>query len=474
MSMRARSIVAIVVGATVLLILGGVLAVVMGGGERRVGAFDSRSYASGRTALFVEQTGSPHYRYLGYLGSFTGCEPRGNVTTGNPQQSGFTKHISSMSMEPCELEFGVAGMQQPLYDWISDTLAGTATPKDLWLVELGATGSQPRDVVHVAGAELAKIVFPELAASSTKPTALISATLRATSSEHPYPCCGAFSGSAGSATQQKVPGGTYFRFELGSLPSTRVRSVSSLEVTQDATGDVQFGNLDVEVAVVDTGQWANWFEDFAVDGHDTPSTRKSGRIAIKNVQGADVAVIELFDAGVFRRGPSNPGADASSLPTDVYSIFIERATFSIPQAAATGTTTSSQSTSTQTTTAQTTTAQTTTAQTTTGTTTTIQPPPQPPPGGGTIGAPEGLEGRAGENQAVLTWRPVEGATGYVILMSLNPREEFSQVGEAGGEEKEPSYTAEKLESGQTYYFVVRASSGDEQSADSKVVQIDVK
>ncbi len=45
---------------------------------------------------------------------------------------------------------------------------------------------------------------------------------------------------------------------------------------------------------------------------------------------------------------------------------------------------------------------------------------------------------------------------------------------SSGEEKEPSYTAEKLQSGQTYYFVVRAVNGDEQSGDSNVAQIDVK
>jgi hypothetical protein len=136
-------------------------------------------------------------------------------------------------------------------------------------------------------------------------------------------------------------------------------------------------------------------------------------------------------------------------------------------------TTTAQTTTAQTTTAQTTTAQTTTAQTTTATTTTIPAPPQPPPVEGTVAAPEGLEARVGESQAALVWQPVEGATGYVILMSLSPREEFKQVGEAGAE-KEPSFTAEKLEPGRTYYFAVRAVRKDEQSENSKVVQVDIK
>jgi hypothetical protein len=368
----------------------------------------------------------------------------------------------------------MSGLQQSLYDWVDATLQGTATPKDLWLVEYSTTSTQPRDAIHIADAELAKIAFPELDASAAKDQALITAKLRASSSVHPYPCCGPFSGSAGNALQQKQSNVSDFRFELGSLPATRVRSVSAFEVTTDPSGVVHFGDIEVAVSLQDTNQWANWFEDFAIDGHDNSSTRKQGRIILRNLTlGTDIAVIDLGDVGVFRRGPGVP-SETTAGGTDVYSLFVERATFSIPGAAPTGTTSTTQSTSTATTTAQTTTAQTTTAQTTTATTTTIPTPPQPPPPvEGTVGAPEGLEVQAGEGQAVLTWLPVEGATSYVILMSLNPKE-LTQVGEAGTGEKEPSFTAEKLESGQTYYFVVRAVRGEKQSDDSKVAQVDVK
>jgi fibronectin type III domain protein len=488
MSMRARSIVAIVVGATVLLILGGVLAVFMNGGERSVGALTSRSYTSGKSALFLEtQTGT---QYLGPLSSFTGCEPRGVVeelsAAQAQQQAGFRKQLSGVEVEPCEITFGAALMQQPMYDWLSDTLGGTATAKTVWIVEANYNG-QPQDAVKLTGVKLAKIVFPEANASDPHPSAEISASLRATSAEHPYPCCGGFSGSVGSATttSSKIARTAYFTFDLGGLPTQRVASVSPLVVTQDASGEVHFGDIEVSVALIDTGPWAQWFKQFAIQGNNQNS-RETGRLAFTNAtKTSDLLVINLQGVGIYRRGPDTPGTGTTSQYTqtarDLYSLFVESATMTGPPQTGGGTTsqststqtTTAQTTTAQTTTAQTTTAQTTTAQTTTATTTTIPAPPQPPPVGGTVAAPEGLEARGGESQAALVWQPVEGATGYVILMSLSPREEFKQVGEAGAE-KEPSFTAEKLEPGRTYYFAVRAVRKDEQSENSKVVQVDIK
>lgn len=481
--MRARSIVAIVLGATALLILGGVLAVVMDGGERRVGAITSRSYSSGRTGLFLEtQTGT---QYLGPVSSFTGCEPRGVVeelsaAQAQQQGGGFRKHISGVEVEPCEITFGAALMQQPMYDWLSDTLGGTATAKTVWIVETNYN-NQAQDAVRLSGVKLAKIVFPEADASDAHPSAEISASLRATSAEHPYPCCGGFSGSVGNATtpNSKIAKNAYFTFDLGGLPTQHVATVSSLVVTQDASGELHFGDIEVSVGLADTGPWAQWFKQFAIQGNN-PNSRETGRLAFTNAtKTSDLLVINLQGVGIYRRGPGAPGTSTQYTQTarDLYSLFVESATMTGPPQAGGGATsqsTSTQTTTAQTTTAQTTTAQTTTAQTTTATTTTIAAPPQPPPVGDTVAAPEGLEAQAGENQALLTWRPVDGATSYAILMSLNPKEKFTQVGEAGADEKEPSFTAEKLESGQTYYFVVRAVRGEKQSDDSKVAQIDIK
>ncbi len=151
-------------------------------------------------------------------------------------------------MEPCEITFGATAMWQDMYQWISETLGGTATPKTLWIVEANYNG-QPQEAIQLSDAELAKLVFPAADSSDTHGTATISATLRASTAQHPYPCCGLYSGNVPAASNTLVARPAYFEFELGSLPTDHVTNVSSLEVTLDAAGGVHFGNIEVTVPV---------------------------------------------------------------------------------------------------------------------------------------------------------------------------------------------------------------------------------
>jgi hypothetical protein len=70
-------------------------------------------------------------------------------------------------------------------------------------------------------------------------------------------------------------------------------------------------------------------------------------------------------------------------------------------------------------------------------------------------------------QLLLNWSPIEGAEGYLVLVSLKPGGE-ENVGEI--HTKEPSLVAE-LKGGPPWYVVIRSLRGEDQSADSKEIEV---
>jgi hypothetical protein len=463
--MRTRSVVAIVLGATLLLVLGGVLVVMKGGDARHVGAFNNRAYSSGKTALYAGAAGSE--QFLGYLKSYTGCEPRGTVAQ-TP-----TKHISGVAIVPCEIEFALTSMDPSLYSWVTAAISGSAAPKSLWIVETDYSYNVD-DVIHLTGAEISRVAFPELDAN-LKTTAYVRTQLRAASSSHPYPCCGGFShtkaqGAVGPSSSSKVFG---FKAEIGTLPSSRINHVDPVVVTVDPSGTVNVDDLELTLSRIDTGPWAQWFDSFVIQGVNATAQEKCGRLTFLSVSQQELASIRLTGLGIFSRGSGDDGA--GTVARDAYGFYVKGATFASGSSGATICAGASPPPppppTTQTTTATTTTAATTTA---------AQPPapqPEPPPPPKEevkLLAPERLDAKPiGEAQVQLSWNRVENAEGYAILISTSPKEGFQELARPEKLEnpEEPSYVVSRLKSGVTYYFVVRALAGESQSEDSPIAEV---
>jgi hypothetical protein len=67
-----------------------------------------------------------------------------------------------------------------------------------------------------------------------------------------------------------------------------------------------------------------------------------------------------------------------------------------------------------------------------------------------------------KTDALLEWSPVEGADGYIVLVSPKSGGDYVEV--ARGEK--PAAAVGKLEGGPPYYFVVRAFNAKEESENS--------
>ena len=84
-----------------------------------------------------------------------------------------------------------------------------------------------------------------------------------------------------------------FRLELGSLPTSRIASVSALSLQRevsysyldgghyrmaDSVGPFQISDLLVTGSALDADPWRDWYHSFVIDGHADPNEELNGSI----------------------------------------------------------------------------------------------------------------------------------------------------------------------------------------------------
>lgn len=454
--MSRRSLVALVVGLLVAgpLVLAGV-AVWMGGddGLRRAGAL-KQSYAAGKFALYSDAGAGA---YLGPVQSFTGCRPHGNVADAAPgADQVIRKHVSAVAYDSCVVRVGLTAMDQTLYDWIGQALAHNASTKNLWLISSDFSG-QVESGLHLLNARLDKVAFPQLDAGAKEP-AYLTLTLNPSSLVEFDPCCGSFTPPAATtpAKASKQAQTSNFRFTINgsTLPTTRINKIGAFTFRQETVGaatTLHLGDLELQMAKVDAPAWRQWFNDFVIQGNNAAANEKTATLEILSANQTDVVASFGFSGvGIFAH-PGDAESNSEKGARENFSLYVEEATFTLgtapppppPPPATTPTKTSPPPTETK-------------------------PPPPPAeteptetvPERKALAAPESLKaspGRDGEVQ--LAWTAVEAAESYLVLATTKQGGEYAELARS----EQPELVIGDLKPGVTYYFVVRAVTGDGES-----------
>lgn len=472
--MSRRSIIALVSLAILGLVAIGTIAVLVSGGDRRVGALTQGSYSTVRWAF--QLNGVP----LPGLKSVEGCRSRGDVVSVKSQSgTGVTevlKHPSAVRIEPCVLEIGFSD-KKPVYEWINATLDGQPQAKDLVLTEISTSTNKKSLELELDNALITRIGFPPLESNTTKGSFVIQLTVVP---EQLVQTDYGTQGPSAPAANQLQKSVANFKLTLsGVTNSEKVSSVTPLVVKQAVVesnvegartltadpGDLELGDLDVVIAPNFAAGFNSWFQSFFIQGNSSPSHEKTGTIELLDgslqntlltIQLKGVGIYDAYDirsGEIVRRG---------------YSLYVESATFVIPANFGSSS-----------------------PPPPTPPPTTTPPPPPPPPPATTAPPPppsppaetvttttpaEELAPPAsvkfdlsGVGELTLVWAAVKGADSYVILSAAKPGGSYEPLAETS----ETQHTISRLESGTTIYLVLRSARGEEQSKNSEEIAVEI-
>jgi len=451
--MSRRSIIILVVALAVLgpLVLGGIAVLALGGDDsRRVGAIQ-KAFVGEKYAL-QGPSGSPVF-----LKSYEGCRRKADVSRAPNTAGVVRKQIVGVLEEPCVVHFG---LEAPgLWQVVDGMLKGTATPQDYILTVVNFNNKVTAGV-QLLNAVPTKFVIPQFDQERGKDNVTFELWLQP-ASLMPLPA-GQIGTSIGSAQGKSVKNAlvTNFSVELGSLPTTRVNKIGPIEVrwTPGKPPETNVGDVALSMSTIDSPAVHAWFEDFVVNGNNSPSDEKTATLKLLSQNLKDVlatftlggvGIIDVFDV------TNSSGNKGNRTIFSVYAEELSLGTGLAPPPAPSPSPSPSP---------------------------TPAPPPPPPaettetaPAEETkLAAPAEIKGSAsGRSEVELAWNAVDGAESYVILAALSTREDerpdFNEITES----KETSILIGDLRPG-TYLFVVRARAGEAESANSPTVEIVVE
>ena len=158
-----KKLVGLVAGAALAAVAAGAAYVVLGGDDedtRRAGAL-TRSYTSGIIGVEIDGVG------VGVVKSVSGCDVTAPVVLASTGDGTLDKRSGEPKYTPCTLQFG-SGLRAPMYQWISDSLAGKGVPRNVSIVVFDAN-YKPLRRLDLAGALISRFVIPGLASATTDP-----------------------------------------------------------------------------------------------------------------------------------------------------------------------------------------------------------------------------------------------------------------------------------------------------------------
>ncbi len=476
--MRTRSIVAILVGVTALFVFVGAAVFLLGGGDRQVGALnlsekgESRSYASGK---YILQTDGTSPQFLGNLGSYEGCRPKGAVAKAADAQGVIRKNVTGTANVACILHFGTS-MEPAFWSLIADMAKGVASPRNFQLLS-ASFDNKVVSGIRIVDAVPVSFVVPQFD-SATKDLIQFSLVLAPDSLEplgSPVGAANAGGGGAKGTGKGAKALLSNFKFTLGTLPMTRVNKVGPFEVSLPQGGgsnaEVHISDFDVSMSSSDTPQVRNWFTDFVIQGNNGAAAEKTATLELLDASGSKSGALMTFTftgVGIFDLYDSAAEASKDTIKRSIFSLYAEELNLTIAGGFPNSTQPAPQP--------------------------GPQPEPQPEPSpepppptetenepppeeGKTLAAPEEIKGSiSGDREVELAWTSVEGAESYVILAAVDYKGEESKEGPQYNElaeTKDSTIVIADLGPG-TYLFVVRARAGESESENSKPFEIVVE
>ena len=292
----------------------------------------NRSYTAGRFALDVDGM------IAGYVKSVTGGNIKGEVAVhqlgpDNVQK----KHLATITHEPFTVEVGM-GMSRLFYDWIRASFdKGYVTKSGEMIAANFDYEAQSARVF--TDAYISEVTIPALDGSSKEPAYM---TVKVDPEKIRYERRSGekLKGNIGSATKKWLC--SNWRFELGSLPSSRVAKIDSFTwkqaVIKDEVGafreptkhpaKVEVPNLKLTVSMSDIEPWRQWHQTFVIDGKCSEADELTGAITFLGPDmKEELAEITLDHVGIISMQQAKQEANKEEVARFEVELYVENMRF---------------------------------------------------------------------------------------------------------------------------------------------------
>jgi hypothetical protein len=203
----------------------------------------------------------------GFLSSFSGGGPTADVLPEGGSIDFLRKRLGPARYEPITIAFGLS-MYSDVYAWMAKAWKRAGERRRGTIIAVSATG-KPVSALDFEEALIVETTLPELDAGSKSPAAITLTFAPARTKARKPP-----SSLAGGAVKQKQWLVANFQLQIGELDCSRVSKIEALAIS--STAPVDFPVLRLTVAASSQVQWAQWLEEFVVQGLNDDAHEKSG------------------------------------------------------------------------------------------------------------------------------------------------------------------------------------------------------
>jgi hypothetical protein len=255
---------------------------------------DARTFAAERFG--VELDG----RFAGWASAAAGGGAYGVLTEQDsaPDEAG-AKRILGVRYEDIEIQFG-ARMGPALYEWLEQTLAQTASPRNGAILGLDFGGHTLSRLEFFEGS-VSGVGFPSLDAGARKTANL---TVKITPSRTKHQWAGEVSGTA-PLPPDAVPVHrplmrSNFRLQIDGLDCSKVSSVGALAV-RTADRQQSTPNLSITLPQAGAESFYRWYEGYSMRGESSPEGERAGMLEFlsPDLQSA-LITLTIGGLGIFR------------------------------------------------------------------------------------------------------------------------------------------------------------------------------
>lgn len=291
-----------------------------------------RSYTAGRFALDLDGM------IAGYVKSVSGGNIKGEVAVHQLGPENIQKkHIATISHEPFTVEVGM-GMSEAFYSWIKASFdKGFVTRSgELIAANFDYEAQSAREFVE---AYISEVTIPALDGSSKEP-AYMTVKFDPERIRYSKRSGEKLKGKIGSATKKWLC--SNWRFELGSLPTSRVAKIDSFTwkqaVIKDEVGQfreptkhpakVEVPNLKLTISMADIEPWRMWHQSFIIDGKCAEEDELTGSITFLGPDlKEELAEIQLDHVGLISLQQAKQEANKEEVARFEVELYVEQMNF---------------------------------------------------------------------------------------------------------------------------------------------------
>lgn len=300
---------------------------------------DSRSFSTGRFALFVDGEA------LGFVKSVSGGNIKGEVAI---QQTGpnkvMKKHLAGIKHEEITVECGLR-MGRSVYDWIQSSF--TVSPKAKNTSRRTRSGEiisadfdyKARRATIFSDAHITQLTVPALDRNSKEPV-YMAITLNPQQLRHEKRNGERRTRIKDKKKKQWLASG--FTIEMGDLPCKRVAKINGFTIKQKVVSDqvgemreptkhpgkVEVPNIKLTFSVRDASPWEDWFNSFVIEGKCADGDELNGQITFLGPNHKDeLGRITLRHVGIISLQPATYHAKKSTVTQMEAELYVEEMKF---------------------------------------------------------------------------------------------------------------------------------------------------